>query len=243
MDKAYIIEASAQGCTAEVRLNDIPVVTIGEDHPRKVALPCHENLIDGENTLSIRARPGKAPAGASLACTLKRYAPGAIPGDGSGVELLSCTREEAVRKDLGVMFGPWAWQSAPRLDLEGRDRADIIALIESLHADLKAKRVGVIIDALRPRIGDIETAYGLPPQSRVAMFSTMLERQTAKATWEMEPLNPGAYDLRPCADGRMVECRATDGRPILRQRPVDGGGVSFPLIAARLNGRVVAVRG
>lgn len=74
-----IIEAETRKCAIEIYLNDIPVGLCGVGGSRKLTLPVHEFLVDGENELAVLINPGDKPSAAQRPSEGPRPAEGAQP--------------------------------------------------------------------------------------------------------------------------------------------------------------------
>lgn len=261
----YVLECSVKGCNAEFYLNDIPIVRRGPVYGTAYSGPVNPFLVDGVNALEIVVNPGPTPgeavagpsgerrrllagAGAFARAKLARYPFGAVV-DGPDREQLSAIEWEVARPsvpemfpqvasrsvDLGGLFGPWAWQSAPPVELDDATVAEIHGFIEKFHANRAAGDADYFITASRMRIADLDTAYNSPPGKREADIRYMTAVSSRKPGWGLEPLEPAQYDLRLCAQGRMVECISKRWLPVVAETPdPEGSVIRYPMLIAKM---------
>lgn len=261
-----MLEAAVSGCDAEIWLNDVPLILLGKNKPKSVAIPVNELVVDGPNVLVALVQPGPTPAsaranpskavlaGASVRASLSEYKAGAVPGDGSGTTLIALEwvgtdREEVFpnvvvkEKDLGPRFGPWAWQAASPMSLSAGDASEIAAMLNALRSSLSQRSPDLLLQLAAIRTDEIERAYGLPRGSRAQLGRDILTEVFAKPTFAMAPLKPEQFDFRGCAGGRLVECIAKDWQPILRQQPVsDEAPIDLPMLVGRVGGKLAILR-
>ncbi len=272
IDHFYTIEMSAQGCEAELYINDLPFARRGPPPlGEEVGGPVHPYLIDGVNELALVMRPGARPATAlsgdgarrswvgeagQAKAILARYPYGSTLGSPDAVELAAvtwcATQDEparpfpcvaATRFDLGAMFGPWAWQQADELVLDETLEAEARAVLEPLAEAMAAGRLVPWIDALSLVFEEAGRCYEELGEAMAAKSLKLIELDRRERGWTLEPANWDALELRLCGHNRLIECLARDGKPILRSTSDRPETVNFfPALLGRVDGALRILR-
>lgn len=273
IDTFYVVELSATGCDAEAWLNDVPVHRRGEGHGTFGGGPFNELMLDGRNELTLVVGPGPTPGssllgeggkrtrrpppeGARAEAVLARYPRGASVGGPDRVVLARAAWE--ARDDgqpaffpraVGAVavveraFGPWAWESAPLLTAGRALDDEAEALLHELRGLLLTADWWALAERVKLRSAEVERAYALAPGEKADELTRVLDSESAKPGWALAEVERARFDLRVCADGRMVECVDREGLPLLRCAPdAKGEYVSFPLLLARVGGALTVVR-
>lgn len=267
----YVIECKSSGVNAEFYLNDIPIIRRGPELGMKYGGPCNQYLIDGVNELSVIIVPGEIPsetlhskAGrqrikfeeeASVKAELSIYPFGSVMGGPSKKVLMSVDwkleKEKwmvfqkviSARMDLGKLFGEWEWQKAPRIELNEDTLKEIHKFIKDLHMSLAAGDPELLLEFGEPRLKDIEKAFDLVPGEKEELIRKVTLDDAEQDWWGMEDINPDNYDLRLCAEDRMVEIVNKEWKPILQESPDPEGGVgSYSMTISKLDGKWKIVR-
>ncbi len=192
---------------------------------------------------------------------LSRYSVGSMAMDGSGepmIQLAWRARDEETRlsnarvpfprwlrnkRDLGNMFGPYHWQNASKLTLDGPTSDGATGIVQMIRQALEDGDPDPIMGASRERFKEIANAYGISEQERVDMLRQLLEMQRNKPEWLFETPENESYDFRLVADNRMIECLGPDWRPIIRQVPgSEDGRFLFPMLLGRKQGKWFIMR-
>jgi len=98
------------------------------------------------------------------------------------------------------------------------------------------------IQATRLRLEDLAQAYQRNLADDVARLRSQLLQ--LHAAQPLKPTLPATAKLllRPVAGGRLLECLAGDGSPLM-QSPVAGGGrIAWPMRLAAIDGRFYVLR-
>ncbi|MCZ6643284.1 MAG: hypothetical protein O7F71_17045 [Gammaproteobacteria bacterium] len=261
-------EAIVTGCKAELYVNQIPVTRIDPDQQDFVSMPVQQLLVDGVNSVELLLEPGlepsrsRAPAepketeGMRALARLVRYPDGAFPDDESGTVIMTRSWEGAsgqildfpgifeCSSDLGPALGRWSWQDADRLTLDGAEMAELQRVLGDLHQAFANGEANRVTQLCQPRYRDGAVAYPARSyESIVAQITRMLQADSQRDDWQMEPLNAAQWDLRLCAQNRMVEAIDRDWRPIIRTRTRDDGiPFEFPALLAKIDGQFRVVR-
>lgn len=261
---ATILEAEVDNCDAEVYLNGVPLALLLSSRNRGAAVPVMQQLVQGDNCLTLAVNPGATPGNAlagddwtapheaRAVARLVTYPLGVFPGDPSGLEhgalrwsgdgLEAGTRRVEGLMDWGDMWpvpaGPWAWESAPVLDLD-TTRGAVEAFIARVHAALADGDTDFMLRLTDRYIRELAVAYSLDPGQELKKSADLFSGQFAEPGWAMEPLEPDEHDLRLCAGGRLVECVRADREPILCGVPdADGGQYMFPMMVGAVGGQL-----
>ena len=264
MERLLVLRLETSGCNAEAVINGVPLVRVGG--PQAVAtLPVHEYWLAGNNELELRVHPGPpaepavpeprlsdGQAWASLRLLLPRVGGVADPASARSVAQLDWAppadevyeAPALLRKsvDLPIAFARWRWLDAPVIDNPAALQKDAAAYLLEIALGLARGNPEPLISAARLRLEELATAYQRPLADDVARLRQQVQRLHA-----LQPLKPvlpsaGKLLLRPVAGGRLLECLASDGQPLL-QSPVAGGGVQhWPLRIAAVEGRFYVLR-
>jgi hypothetical protein len=257
----FYLNIVAEGCTAEVRLNDAPMYTLLREEPARARPTISEWVIDGENWLSVQIV--ELDPGALLRVALCQAKLGDVPVPGSELELAviewpvpgSVTGPAPVLPlplDVPVMaahpWGRWSWQDAPPFAVDARSTAAVIDYIRDLHATLAAGSVDALIAQSKVKFDEVAPAYELTPADAELRIRQAWQGLTSHSEWEFAEWNVEDLDLRLHCGGRLVEPTTLAGEPILRQaRPIEGESWSLPIFIARTHwdittGRLAIVR-
>lgn len=269
--KFYVLECYSTGVNAEFYLNDVPIIRRGEKLGKRYGGPCNQYLIDGVNELSVILHPGKTPSeslyskkgrqrikleeDAEVKADLSVYPFGSVMG-GPAKKVLANIHWQlgegehtvfqkviSARVDLGKLFGEWEWQKAERVELNEETLEEIHKFIKDLHLSLAAGDPEPFLELGEPRLKDIEKAFDLVPGQKADLIRTVTLDDAEQDWWGIEDLNPDNYDLRLCAQDRMVEIIQKDWEPILRESPDPEGGVgSYSMTISKLDGEWKIVR-
>lgn len=239
MEQVFI-EFSVQNCSAELSINDLPLFHLAEDPVRnRVAGPLDPYLLQGRNQLSITLAPGATPATAAQAGSLLRadaeasarlYRRRLDGEDDAGAKPLvefiwplsgqvPAPRPGPVAAlDTGFVInhpvpaGGWYWQRA------GTPRADQVrAVLRRLHADLSAGDTAYLQALHRPKILNFCTALGIDPNTQRSNLQATIDSIVKNPDFKLTPLTAlPPMELRPIADGRMVEVLCRDWQSPIR---------------------------
>jgi hypothetical protein len=266
MDRVLMLRVQAQGCGAEVLLNDIPV---GRTAPQggTLCLPVHEYLLAGSNEICMVIDPPSATSarlttsprvadgvvGASLRLLLPRL--GQLGSDMHArtlVELDWAAADGEVYKvphlvsvvaSLPIKFPRWRWLEAPAIDSSQAIKPVAAAYLQDIAVGLACGDVDIFIAASRLRLEEIALAYQQPVADVTGRLRSRL--QLLHATKAMKMLIPEESDLvlRPCANGRLLECLSPGGQPVLRTAgSADGSSTAWPVRIAVVNGQCHILR-
>jgi len=250
--KLLYADIMAEKCRAELWLNDIPLALVTEPSPY-LSVAAHMYVVDGENTLEIVVNPGPEPArardrsgkslpeNASVHGRLSALDPGQFTDDPKAPALIradwasgppgEAPKIVAARSNLGVMFGPWAWQSAPRLTLDAATVAQVEAVLERIRVSLQQGDASVLGRLARPKFEAAARAFPARSlQETLRQFIAVVERNAKTPGWSMLPLDPAKFSFRLVAGGRLIECVNKDWKATIRSIPPPGSiPMYFPM--------------
>jgi hypothetical protein len=252
----FYLNIVAQGCTAEVRLNDAPMYTLLREHPARARPTISEWVINGENWLSVQLVELDPEIGnARLRVALCQATLGDVPVPGHEIELaviewptageLPVAPELPLPLDVAVMathaWGRWSWQDAPPFAVDARSTTAVIDYIRDLHATLAGGSVDALIAHSTVKFDEVAPAYELTPADAQLRIRQAWQGLTSHPDWEFAEWNVEDLDLRLHCGGRLVEPTTLAGEPILRQaRPIDGESWSLPIFIARTHWDITA---
>jgi hypothetical protein len=257
--------------TVELFANGIPVARLNAKSPDKFSGSVNEFLLSGPNVFSmaIELIPGITPDAvkkrvvdqktAHAEWKLSKYPTGAIEGGPDGVQLGAGKWVPAALEgepepfpqiflgtvDLGPRPGrPWKWEAAPPIELNPATVAEILKFLAPIHAGLQQGDSEPFLAATKIRLADLETAYAsFSADDRASLIRRVTKKQSKEAWWGMQPLDPANFAPRLCAANRMVECRALDLQPFLREKADATGNIGFyEMFLAKLDGAWQVVR-
>ena len=266
MDRVLMMRAQAHGCGAEVLLNDIPVGRIGAQGGT-LCLPVHEYLLAGANEIAMVIDPPAATS-ARIATTPK-VAEGLVgaslrlllPRVGQlGNEMHARTLAEldwavgdsdtykvplllSAEASLPIKFPRWRWLEAPEIDSSDAIKPVAAAFLQDIAVGLARGDVDIFLAASRLRLEELALAYQQPLVDVTNRLRSRL--QLLHATKAMKMLIPDEESLvlRPCANGRLMECLAPGGEPSLRtSASADASSVAWPVRIAVVNGKCHILR-
>lgn len=263
MDRLLLLRLQALDCVAEAHLNGVPVLRAGPgEGPR--CLPVHEYLVEGDNEMQLVVDPVvpggsrpprlvRTPTGASLRLLLPRAGQ---PGSEHSARTLAAVdwaapegtlvQPPVVERhtvSLPVKLPRWRWFDAPPVADAAAVQPLVAAFVQQLAVSLAQGDPEPFLAAARVRFEDLSVAYQQPMAELAARWRDRIQRLAA--TRALQPVLPALSDvvLRPCAGGRLLECVAPDGEPVLRTEPdADGTRHSWPIRVAVVEGRCHIVR-
>ena len=266
MERLLMMRLQVQGCTAEVLINGIPMGRACAS-AGSLCLPVHEYLIEGENELTLVIEPGppgvvrisSAPVvadgvvGATMRLLLPRIGQigsdalartvaeiaWAVP-DGDVYDApLAVSRSVA----LPLKFPRWRWLDVPVIQDVDAHRPLVSVFLQKIAADLMRGNAQALLTASRMRLEELALAYQTPVADLVLRLTSRL--QMLHATKALKLVVPNAQEivLRPCANGRLLECLGSNGVPALRTLPTpDGISSAWPARVTVLNGHCHILR-
>jgi hypothetical protein len=265
MDRLLVLRLEAQGCQAEAVFNGVPLARVGA--AQSVAtLAVHEFTLAGSNEIELVVQPGPpgvAPAAAepqlsdghawaSLRLLLPRVGSVAHPASARTLAQLDWAPPAdevyetplSLRQsvELPISFPRWRWLDAPAIADSPTLKADVAAYLRDVAVGLARGNPEPLIQASRLRLEDLALAYQRNLADDVARLRAHI--QQLHAAMPLQPALPAAAKLllRPVAGGRLLECLAPDGSPLLKSPVAGGGQAAWPLRLAAIDGRFYVLR-
>jgi hypothetical protein len=263
MERLLLLRLDADGCAAQARLNDVPVLQTARGGG-SACLPVHEYLVEGDNDLALVVDP--APPGAQPPPRLLRGAAHASmrlllprigrPANDATARMLAELHWSAAEGDvhrppveqrssvaLPVKFPRWRWLDAPPVEDVAAVQAQVAGFVQGLALSLARGDADAFCTAARVRFDDLALAYRQPAAELVSRWRSRIA--LLHATGALKVVVPALADvvLRPCGGGRLVEALSPTGEPALRTEPHDdGSSQAWPLRIAVVDGRCHVVR-
>lgn len=266
MDRLLVLRLRSLGVAAEAWLNGVPLARTpkaGGD----VCLPVHEYVVAGDNRLELVIDPPPpglpgAPAQpvitngserAEAALLLPRtgqYASadsarqlGQVAWAGTDGEVLRPPVQLAQELDIPVRFPRWRWLDAPKVgEVDAALRGSAATYLQDLAIALSRGDAEHMVVAARLRFEELAAAYQRQPADDVARWRARVQLLHAQKAMRPELPTPETLALRPVADGRLLECLAPDGLPVLRCARPDGSRVFWPMRLAVVERRFYPLR-
>lgn len=264
MDRLLVLRLEAVGCTAEAVYNGVPLARVGAAQS-VAAVPVHEFTFAGANQVELVVQPG--PPGAIPAsephlsdgkawATLRLLLPrvGSVahpdsartlahldwaPPDGEVYEAPVTLRQGV---ELPISFPRWRWIDAPAIPDTPTLKSEVAKYLLDVAVGLAKGNPEPLIQASRLRLEDLAQAYQRNLAEDVGRLR--LQIQQLHAAQPLKPALPAAARLllRPVAGGRLLECLAADGSPLLSSPVAGGGRMAWPVRVAAIEGRFYVLR-
>lgn len=267
MERLMVVKLAAQGCTAELWMNGLPVARATPRAPQ-VLVSVHEAACVGANRLELVADVADQPGNAAPrrnATALQDMAARAqllLPRMGSPIDETltrtlaqldwACPRGETlslpVRRfqeaELPLRLPRWRWLDAPIVAQPGAElKLQAHTFVTGLARDLARGQFESFMTATRLRTEELALAYLRSPESEAARMREWLEQMFASSRLVWQPLTAEELQLRPLAGGRLLECLGGDGRHALTTVPDElGNTLALPLRLSVVEGRFYVLR-
>lgn len=132
---------------------------------------------------------------------------------------------------------PLNWQNAPKTLIGPADKAEINAQIKRLHDALEAKNLAQVGLLLTAKTENFSLALGMTAPEMEASQRHFFESRFGDPHWRMKPVGYDHLQYDPGAGGRVIHVLNPDGSDPLSAQPSSrGGGTSFDVFLARVNG-------
>ncbi len=240
MQRLLILRLHVEACAATATLNGFPLL-----RARPGAATCNqavnEFVLEGANRLGLHTQPwpgqpGRAPRlaanGARARVELLLTRPGRMLSDTSNRAVASLdwvaadgdlypARASEQNFDLPVKFPRWRWLDAPEVvPAHVHDR--VVEFLQDIALSMHRGEPEAFLQASRVRLEDLAVAYQMHTGQLADRLKSRL--QLLHGQQSLRPVIPAVEDveLRPCADGRLLECLC-NGSPALRTMPGDDG--------------------
>lgn len=264
MDRLLVLRLECAGCEAEAWFNGVPLLRTGAARAA-AAMAVHEFTLAGANDLRLVVGPGPLGAAAepvpqlsdgriwaSLRLLLPRVGGVAHPASARTLAQLDWAPaadqvyETPLALDAGVelpiSFPRWRWFDAPVVEDAPSLRREVAAFLLPIALGLARGNPEPLVQASRLKLEDVATAYQRPLAEDVGRLRVHV--QQLHAAQPLKPVLPSAakLQLRLVGGGRLIECLAGDGSPVLASETAGGGRVAWPVRLAAVDGRFYVVR-
>lgn len=262
MERLLLLHLDVKASSAQVLLNGVPVAYVGE-HGGRFCLPVHEYAQVGDNEVSVRVGPEQAPTPvvgtgeSAVRVLLALCTQGQSPLDPNArilakLEWVSTPRERhnwphcfSQNVDLPVAFPRWRWLEAPVVPLTDAVRLQALVLMQQKALDLQVGAADSLVALCRLRTEELGVAYQREPQAIEQGFRLKIQQLFEQGRLKIQPATSSGLVLKPIANGRLVECLAGDGLPILRTIPDISSAqqqVFWPMRLGYVNGQFYGLR-
>lgn len=268
MDRLLVLHLEVHGCQAEAVFNGVPLARAGQAQA-VASVPVHEFTLSGANEIELVVQPGPPGAAsapdappephlsdghswASLRLLLPRVGSVAHPASARTLaqvdwappadEVYETPLRLRQGVELPISFPRWRWLDAPPIPDSPTLKAEVAAYLRDIAVGLARGNPEPLVQASRLRLEELALAYQRNLAEDVARLRSHI--QQLHAALPLKPALPAAAKLllRPVAGGRLLECLAPDGSPLL-QSPVAGGAqAAWPLRLAAIEGRFYVLR-
>ncbi len=267
MERVLMLRLESFGCMAEAVLNGMPLGRTPKGGGVLV-LPVHEYTVSGDNAIALvvepppllpgfasappRAHLSDAGSGATLRLLLLRVGQAVHESQARVLaqvdwvspvgEVIEFPISVAQTVHLPVNFPRWRWADTPVIEQPDAVRPQIAAFLQGIALSLSQGHAEGFITAAKLRFEELALAYQRPPAEDLARFRAHV--QQAHGEEPIRPELPTAQNLllRPCADGRLLECLGADGLPALRTVATATRRRMWPVRVAMVDGRPYVLR-
>ncbi|MFZ5525143.1 MAG: hypothetical protein ACOZE7_00605 [Pseudomonadota bacterium] len=268
MERLMMIRLQARGCAAEVQLNGLPLARLGAEGG-SVTLPVHEYAAAGRNRLSFTAGPqplvGEAPpaqpkvgdGSVGVRVVLALCHQGQSPQDPNARVLSQLSWTPGLNEthdwpfsfgqdvELPVSFPRWRWLDAPLITPGPALQRQVLEMLQGLALDLQRGDPDSLLAAARLRTEEVALAYQRAPTAWAQDIRDSIQKLFEARALTIKPPEPDGLLLRLVAGGRLVECLAPDGGPVLRTAPMGDEAATWsawPLRLAHVEGKLYILR-
>lgn len=252
----HFIDIEMTGPHSEVRINDVPVARLNPEPGEtfRAVVPVDTAVLPGTNELRVLVDTGPtplrhdaphAPGGETTGTVTLKRAPGpTYDADAAGdVTTLSWGEEPLVAApaDLSASFSAPGGRAVPLwAGLEPvTETESLVPFIAEMQALLDAGDIDTLVETQRRAAQEVQRAGG---HSEARMLSAL--RAFLSSALPDKPVTPPVprdrWDLRPVADGRLVDLVAQDWLPIIRRGTLPSV-VGMKLRVGRVDGHWVHV--
>lgn len=259
MERLLVLRLQARGVSAQARLNGFTLAQLDAAGGTQ-ALAVHEYTLAGANRLELIVEPrevaeprlAEGPRFARVQLLLPRVGQAASDDQSRCLATLDWAVEDGdlyrapvlvqQEVDIPVKFPRWRWQDAPPLPELATLQAPVLAFAQEQAVALAKGDPEPWIAAARLRFEELALAYQRKPADDLARWRARVQLLHAQKALRGPLPTASALRLRPTADGRLLECLAPDGAPLLQFTRPDGGRVSLPMRLAVVEGRLYVLR-
>ncbi len=269
MERLMMLRVQALGCAAEVQLNGLPVARLGPQGGC-VSLPVHEYAVAGRNRLAFTVGPlpllGDAPPAqpkvadgkVAIRVVLALCHQGQSPLDPNARVLSQLSWSPGLHEkhdwpfsfgqdvELPVNFPRWRWLDAPVIAQGAALQRQVLEFLQQTAIEFQQGNPDNFLATARLRTEELALAYQRAPAAWTLQIREHFQQLfDSQALATVAPPEPDGLILRPVAQGRLVECLAPDGGPVLRTvagKEPPASQVAWPLRLAQVEGKLYILR-
>ncbi len=270
MERLLVLRLEALGCSAEALLNGVPLLRVGGEQ-MVASMPVHEFTLAGANEIELIINPqpvsesvlqgtelageprlSDGKLGASLRLLLPRVGGIAHPANARTLATLDWAPalDEVYRAptrlrqavELPIAFPRWRWLDAPVIAVTPALKDQLADYLLNIALGLAKGNPEPLIQASRLRLEELAQAYQRKLADDVGRLrGHLLQMHASQALKPSLPVSSKML-LRPVAGGRLLECLAPDGGPLLRSACAGGGQMMWPLRVSAIGGEFYVLR-
>jgi hypothetical protein len=266
MERLLMLELASGGCAVEAQLNGMPIAALGPGGG-SVSLAVHEYTLAGRNQLALVIAPpppgasvpsqpriaiGPTWARARLVLVGQKQSPvdpaarvlGLVEWAAAEGKSYDAPSTHSRDLELPVNFPRWRWLDAPAIDVGPALQRQVLEFVQQLGVELGRGNPEPLITAAQLRFDELAVAYQGDSIAGVQRFREHLQQLYAAKALKIVPAVASELVLRPLLQGRLIECLAPTGGPVLRtQNEVpELGEHAWPLRLAVVEGRIYVLR-
>lgn len=239
------LEVIAKGAFAEVRLNDLPVATVGlpGGHGRAF-VPLSAFVVRGANQLAARVAAMPDAEEVKVEIRVAVFQEGDTFFTNAGRQLARLdwagpTGQAMLADSFDATFGPaaWAWSRCAPWPSPAAALADATPFVQDLARAYFANDTAWIEGASQAKFADMAIAFTNVTEDEMKAQATMiLEAEPAEPLPPLEPPQPVL-----CGNNRLLLLLGPDGAPWLRKRTTPGA-TGLEVLLGKIDGRWQVVR-
>ena len=126
------------------------------------------------------------------------------------------------------------WQ-APAVALTDGDRAEIITLVQTIHANLKNRNATNLLNLLKQKTQRVATAMGTTAAEEENKAKQFYDTWFSSAAFSLDELNALQLQIKTYADANVVQVLANNSFPI--QGKGDGFIFKMPIYVSKISGK------
>ena len=242
-----------EGCTAELYLNDVPVMRLRPGDMKVQLLAVEQLVIPGKNRLEVLVEPGPTPNTAREASrVLEKGALGEAPRASAKLVRFTITEEPSIadpeilmeatwqwpigpddpvlfpqsavaERDLGDGRGPWRWQSLPPHVLDRGLHDEVMRFLDEMEAAFLQGDLDLLWDLSRQQNEDVQRCYPGLTETFLRGDMARVVDFYRRSPDPVFPRDPARTALRLAAGGRMLHVIDRDWTPTYKLRDPDDG--------------------
>ena len=253
----FLIEATVQGCGADIRLNDVGLIGWHEDFDNTIRWFVNQWVVTGENTLDVEITEAAFQPGTPTAVhiVLKYFPPqpNAPVTEAESTDIItlawSATPENppsfpvrlSATGTIEEEQPGWVWLRGEPIDIKPETLAagaDVVrGLIQAIHDRDEAAVDGILAVPMR----EIDLAYGLEEGTTAA--DMVFKEAWRDSAWDVEDIRLDNLSLRVHGSGRLLEVTDKKGGAAVRALPtVKQFNMLMRVFLSRIGGTLTVVR-